>query len=185
MFPRPFVLFVLALAGHGPLAATEHPLVLDPANSRIEVAVKATLHGFTGLLSRYDAAVALDDQGAVCSARVRFDFRTLNTGKPDRDRAMWAWEEAETFPNGEFALTSLRSVPAGGFEATGKFTFHGVTRELRFPVTITHDGPVYAIDGEVPLDTRDYSLPIIRMIGLLKVDPIVRVRFHLQGRRSS
>jgi hypothetical protein len=31
------------------------------------------------------------------------------------------------------------------------------------------------------VDTRDYGLPIIRVFGLLKVDPLVHVQFHLEG----
>ena len=184
MFSRQFL--VACLAAGAALQAADQPLVIDPGHSRIEVAVKASLHSFTGQLDRYEAFVALDDQGNVKQARVRFDFHAFTTGKPDRDKAMHAWEQTDTFPLGEFVLTALRPAPGGqGFEATGNFTFHNVTRSVTFPITISHDGTLYAIDGQVSLDTRDYGLPVIRMMAVLRVDPVVVVRFHLQGRRSS
>jgi hypothetical protein len=31
------------------------------------------------------------------------------------------------------------------------------------------------------IDTREHGLPVIRLLGLLKVDPLVTVRFHLQA----
>jgi iron complex transport system substrate-binding protein len=40
---------------------------------------------------------------------------------------------------------------------------------------------VAAALGDASLDTREFGLPVIRLFGLLKVDPVVRVRFHLQG----
>ena len=63
---------------------------------------------------------------------------------------------------------------------------HGVGRDLAFPVSIAHsEAGTYAIDGEVPIDTREFSLPVIRRFGFLPVDPVVKVRFHLQGTCAS
>jgi hypothetical protein len=56
-----------------------------------------------------------------------------------------------------------------------------VARQIEFPVTIVTNRTLYAIDGHVLVDTRDYGLAIIRRFGLIKVDPVVRVNFHLQG----
>jgi hypothetical protein len=54
-----------------------------------------------------------------------------------------------------------------------------------FPVSFLIEGPLYAIDGEVMLDYRDFGLPIIRKFLILTVDPRLRVRFHLQGHLAS
>ena len=50
-----------------------------------------------------------------------------------------------------------------------------------FPVSITTDRTIYAVDGRVVLDTRDFGLPKIRKLGVLRVDSNLTVRFHLQG----
>ena len=55
---------------------------------------------------------------------------------------------------------------------------------MHFPIAVTSDGRLLAIDGEAVLDTREFGLPVIRLLGLLKVDPQVAVRFHLQGTRG-
>jgi polyisoprenoid-binding protein YceI len=80
-------------------------------------------------------------------------------------------------------LTSLEpaTAPDSGFVAVGRLTFHGITRDLRFPASVIRDTGNYAIDGDATVDTREFGLPIIRMMGVLKVDPLVHVRFHLQG----
>ena len=94
---------------------------------------------------------------------------------------MHDWQQTNKHPDGEFILASLTPLQAGRFTAKGKLVFHGVTHELSFPVAVTTDHALYAIDGEADLDTRDFGLPIIRMFALLKVDPLVKISFHLQG----
>jgi len=163
-------------------AAADRTLVLDPVQSRVEIVVKATVDSFTGKLAQPAAVVTLAPDGSVATARLAFKFRDILTGKEKRDRAMHDWQQSDTFPDGEFILSALSPVSPGQFGARGRLTFHGVTRELTFPVTIATDHAVYAIEGEAVVDTREFGLPIIRMMGVLKVDPLVRVRFHLQGR---
>ena len=177
------LLFCGTLALAAPLGAAEHPLALDPAHSRIDVAVKASFHSFNAHLGVYSTALAVDDAGRISTARVDFNFRDLATGKPARDQAMHEWQQTDRFPDGSFVLSALEPRGPGAFNAVGKLILHGTTRELSFPVSVSHDGAVYAIDGDAPIDTREHGLPIIRMFGMLKVEPVVHVRFHLQARK--
>ncbi len=172
----------LALATLGSASAADVALAVDKAQSRVEIVVKATVDSFTGTLADYQPVIRVNhDTGEVVSAEVGFAFAEVKTGKPDRDEQMHTWQETPKFPTGGFKLVSLTPTADGRFTATGTLTFHGVTRELAFPVTITTDRRLFAFDGEAVIDTRTYDLPVIRKFGLLKVDPIVKVRFHLQG----
>ncbi len=177
-----FVLAALLLGGALPGHAAR--LACDPAHSRVEVIVKATVDSFTGRLERYDAEIACGPDGRIATARVRFRFTDVVTGKDKRDRAMHEWQQTGQYPDGEFTLDALTPGAAGNWLARGRLTFHGRTQALEFPVTIVSQGDVCAIDGEAVVDTRGYGLPVIRMMGLLKVDPLVHVRFHLQGRKE-
>ena len=91
------------------------------------------------------------------------------------------WLETTKHPEGVFTLSALEPAADGRFEARGTFVLHGVSREIVFPVSVITDRTLYAIDGVATLDTQDFGLPVIRKFGLLKVDPVVKVRFHLQG----
>lgn len=177
-----FLLLLAVALGASGLTAADHVVQFDPAQSTVDVTVKATVDSFTGKLAAYDLTGAADDSGRIVSARLAFHFRDVLTGKPKRDTAMHEWQHTDQFPDARFELTALATASDGSSHASGKLTFHGVTRELSFPVTVAHAGATYAIDGEAPIDTREFGLPIIRMMGLLKVDPIVRVRFHFQGK---
>lgn len=167
------------------LGAAERPLVIDKGYSHIEVEVKATVDSFTGRLADYDAAVTIDEAtGGVTAARLDFRFADLKTGKEKRDAKMHEWQDTPHHSDGSFRLGALEVGPDGRTQARGQLTFHGVTRELVFPIMLTNDGARHAVDGEAVLDTRDFGLPVIRLLGLLKVDPCVTVRFHLQGMRQ-
>lgn len=175
-------LLSLLLAASAPATAAEVGLAVDKAQSRVEIVVKATVDSFTGTLADYEPVIRVDrDTGRVLSAEVGFHFADVKTGKADRDEQMLSWEEADKFPDGGFKLTRLTPLPEGRMTADGVLTFHGVSREISFPVTITTDRRLFALDGEAVIDTRTFGLPVIRKFGLLKVDPLVRIRFHLQG----
>lgn len=176
------VLLAAALALAAAVAAAERPLRVDPEQTRIDIVVKATVDSFTGRLQSCSPAITIGDDGRVASARVSFHFRDVLTGKPKRDRAMHDWQRTDQFPDGEFVLESLAPGPDGATQASGQLTFHGVTRPVSFPVSVTKQDSVYAIDGDAAVDVRDYGLPVIKMFAVLKVDPVVHVKFHLQAR---
>jgi polyisoprenoid-binding protein YceI len=185
MLLRLFSILSLGLVLFSPVHAGERALAFDLAESRVEIAVKATVDSFTARLTRYDPVVMVDDSGRVTSAKFGFQFRDIVTGKERRDAQMHKWQQTDTFPTGEFVLKSLEPAAGNKLNAQGQLTLHGMTRDVRFPVSVTRDGGIYAIDGEATLDTREFGLTIIRMLGVLKVDPVVHVRFHLQGRTTS
>jgi polyisoprenoid-binding protein YceI len=172
---------VLLLASAMTLTAAERPLVLEPEQSRIEIAVKATVDSFVGRLVAYDPEIVVADDGTISRARVAFHFRDVQTGKESRDKAMHKWQETNAHPDGLFVLTSLDPGVGATATARGRLSLHGMTRDLEFPISINRDGARLAIDGEAAIDTREFGLPAIRVFALLRVNPVVHVRFHLQG----
>jgi polyisoprenoid-binding protein YceI len=176
------LLLVLAtVSTAGEIVAADRPLIVDHSQSRIEVAVKATMDSFVGRLGSYEAEIALGDDGMISRGLLAFHFRDLETGKEGRDKAMHKWQDSEKFPDGQFVLSSLEPRGGGAATAKGRLTLHGVAREVSFPVSIQRDNGRVAIDGDAAVDTREFSLSPIRMLAVLKVDPVVHVRFHLQG----
>jgi polyisoprenoid-binding protein YceI len=172
----------MVLSGPRVLFAAEREITVDPAGSRVEVVVKATVDSFVAKLSSYQAQISLDATGArVDAATFRFQFADIKTGKPDRDEQMNTWQETAKFPEVVCKVSSVTAAADGRYLASGRLLFHGVERDFSFPVTITSDQSLFSVDGEMSVDTRDFGLPIIRKFMMLKVDPIVVVKFHLQG----
>jgi len=162
------------------LAAAPEPLMMNGAQSHVEIVVKATFDSFVGKIDVYKAAITVEG-GRIATAALRFNFNAIHTGKGSRDEAMNEWQETVRYPEVGFILAALEPAAEGHFTARGVLALHGVSREILFPVAVITDRKIYAIDGEARIDTRDFGLPVIRKFGLLKVDPIVTVRFHLQG----
>ena len=170
------------------LRAAETSLTVDLAHSRIEYAVTATVDSFTGKLDAYSLDLAVDPAavGGIHHATLRFHFSDLHSGNDKRDRQMHEWQDTPRFPEASFTLSALEpATTPGRFTARGQFIFHGITRELACPLAISNstDG-LWVIDGEARVDTRDFGLPIIRKFALLKVDPLVVVKLHLQARAA-
>jgi len=168
-------------------AAEPQDLVLDQEHSPVHIAVKATGDSFTGQLSNYVARIQVTDAApGVVALSFKFRFADIHTGKEKRDAKMQEWQQTEKFPDGEFTLIKLTPLADGRATAAGQLRFHGVSREISFPVTIkqTPDRH-YSFDGEAVVDTQAYDLPIIKVMGFLKVDPLVKIQFHLEGEAGS
>jgi polyisoprenoid-binding protein YceI len=166
-------------------SATLQPLVIDQTQSRVEIAVKATVGSFVGKLANYVTVIAVDsEKRSIEQVAFEFHINDVQTGNATRDKDMLDWEQAAKFPDGRFTLTALDMAAGGRCQARGMLTLHGRSREIVFPATISKDHSLYSIDGDALLDTRDFGLPILHSYWLLTVDPVVHVRFHLKGHLS-
>lgn len=185
--PRPRLSFLALCAAfffvRPAAAAEERALVLDNQRSTIEVQVHATFDSFAGKLSRFRTDIAVDpEQQRTTRARLSFDFADLQTGRERRNHDMLVWTDHDRFPSVEFEMESLEPTPGGPAMVRGNLMLHGITHAVAFPVSFLTEGSLYAIDGEVVIDYRDYGLPVIRKFYILTVDPSLRIRFHLQGK---
>mgnify|MGYP000014665109 CR=1 FL=1 len=153
---------------------------VDKVNSSVLIDVKATGDNFTGKLNSYQAVIS-GDKGSLKPSKVTFswDFANLKTGKDDRDEKMISWLEKKT--KGSFTLESFTKRTDGRMWAKGKMTIHGETQVVEFPAKVIAKGNRMTIRGTAEIDTRKFKLPIIKMVGLFKVNPLVNVRFSLRG----
>ncbi len=181
---KPSLILGLAWALAAVPGARAGTLALDRPQSWVEVDVKATVGTFIGRLAEFDFSAHGDPAGdEIATGVFRADFASLTTGNAARDRDMNDWQQTGKYPEVVFSLDELASAPDGSRVARGRLRLHGVERALILPVLIAANQQTLVVTGEVPLDTRDYGLPVIRTLLVLKVDPIVHVRFHVQLRR--
>ncbi len=164
----------------GPVMAV--PLKLDYNQSRINVAVSATIDSFVGRLQKYQATIDCSSGHRLPGkAKVAFDFADLKTGNPDRDAAMRQWLGYDANPTASFVLTGWKQNGTTNL-ALGDLTIHGVQKAITMPVTVINTGNRWDISGEADLDYRDFNLPIIHKMLVLTVHPNLKVTFHLAGR---
>jgi len=157
-------------------------LEVDKGRSRIQVDAKATGHNFTGTLKDYTARVSGDTSSLKPeSFDLNWKFKDLDTDDVKRDQQMITWLE-DADPRGSFKFTKSWTGKDGTPQGMGTLTIHGVSKTVSFPYTATRDGDWVTIDGEVTMDYRNFSLPVIRAMAVMTVDPQLVVRFHVVGK---
>ncbi|MEI7504453.1 MAG: YceI family protein [Paludibacter sp.] len=93
--------------------------------------------------------------------------------------------KAETHPNLNVEFNYLE-VPTVEKDETLKtktlvsFTITGVTKQYTIPITATHVGDQYTINGNKSINIRDFGLvPPVKMMGLVRVSEWINIEFHL------
>jgi polyisoprenoid-binding protein YceI len=156
-------------------------LEVDQEKSRIQVDAKATGHSFTGTLKKYTVSVEGDSATMEPDAfNLVWSFKDLKTADDKRDKEMIAWLGGGD-PKGQFEFKKSWVDEKGNRHAMGNLTIKGVSKTISFPFTSRKDGDWVTIDGKATLNYEDFSLPIIRAMAVMTVDPKLTVRFHIVG----
>ena len=111
--------------------------VLDPAKSTLEFTFTQAGAQNKGHFGRF--AVSFDFSPATLAAsrlEVTVEVGSLDTGDEERDGTLRGADlfAVAKFPQAHYLATQITRT-AAGFEALGKLTLRGVTRELRVPFT--------------------------------------------------
>lgn len=175
------VLLLSAISAGFAATAGAEPLLIDYKQSKIDVAVSATIDSFVGHLEKYEAAV--DCQAATnlpTKAALSFNFTELKTGNTDRDAEMLKWLDYTSNPKATFVLNGWQQSGTTNL-AVGELTIHGVTKVIQMPIIAKNNQGAWEISGEASFDYREFNLPKIRKMLMLVVDPHLKVTFHLIG----
>jgi polyisoprenoid-binding protein YceI len=163
------------------LAAQAASMNVDKTKSWLKIDCKATGHSWTAKLKDFSPTIAGDPVTLMPSAcDFTWKFSDIDSAEADRDIKMLTWLDSTSHPSGSFKMTGSWKNDAGQPSVKGQLTIHGVSVEIAFPVTATKDGKVMKIDGEVWIDTQNFSLPIVKML-IMTVNPKVRIYFHMEG----
>jgi polyisoprenoid-binding protein YceI len=146
---------------------------------------RATVGDFEGTSSEVSGAV----RGAATPAAVRgwvaFPARSLHTGNGLRDRDMWKSLQADDHPEIRLEVTDV--AVQGTRDDTvlamvhGTLTVRGVARPISSPVNAVRTAHGFQVRGRFPIDLREWKLGgLRRMLGTLRVDPEVMVKFDLK-----
>lgn len=158
------------------------PLELEPERCRVEAEARATFGSLSVHLRHFEARVEVDEKtGGIVGAVLSFNVAELGSGRRGLDEALAEWLEAARFPVATYRLVRLVLQPDGSELAYGTLWLHGIEHAVNFPVTVLAEGNRFVLAGEGIVDYRDHGLPVARRYLVRRVDPRVRVRFHLQG----
>lgn len=169
-----FVVGILVVLG-AVLPAAE-VLKVDPATSVVTFHGSSTLHDFDGTAKLVAGAFDL----AAGNGMIEADATSMNTASEGRDEKMHGEiMVTKTWPRIRFDLTKFEKTATGG-TAHGRWTMHGVTREIAIPLTFADVGTpaVRHAKAEFTLDIRRWSIPVPRVV-IISVDPHIKVALDL------
>jgi len=187
-----FCLVLLLSIRVQPLAACEIPLGLFIdrffpqmrmiLEGEVVFVADARLHDFEGQTTAVSGVVMTKGlQDAV--GCVAIQAKALDTGISRRNRLMWEdYLEVGKFPEIRFILTGLADLrkDAGvvGVILEGEIALHGVTKDLRIPVTLILGDRGLEVKGKTTLKMSDYAIERPSFL-FITVKDEVDVRFRV------
>ncbi len=148
---------LLALSG----AASAATWTVDPARSTLGFSGEQTGAPFTGRFKAWTAAIDFDPahpEAARVSATV--DIASATTGDPQKDEAMPSadWFDAADFAKASFEATGFAPKGGDAYEAAGKLTLRGITKDVVLPFTLTIAGSEAHAVGHARLVRTDFGV---------------------------
>lgn len=163
---RKHLLFSAALVAASALYAAD-TYTIDNAHSSVGFAVKHLMVTNTkGQFKDYTGTIQYDAKDiAKSSVEVTIQAASIDTANTDRDNHLRGGDffDAAKFP--EITFKSTKILKQGlGYEALGKLTIKGVTKDVKIPFTLS--GPVkdpwgntkLGIEGGLVINRQDYGV---------------------------
>lgn len=151
------LLIALALVGLSPSASKK--LVADKAKSTVTYAMHHPMHDWEGVSHDVNAAMVIDEttkqvqQVAVALRVSSFDSKNQN-----RDSHMVEVLDGIKYPNVTFSSQDVKSNADGSLTATGKLTFHNVTKPVTIQATHHDVNGQWQLDGAFNVKLTDYGI---------------------------
>lgn len=114
-------------------------------------------------------------------AQIEIDLSSIDTGSSDANDEVKGkvWFNTRDYPTAKFIAGAIRSLGGSRFEASGKMTIKGRTRDVVAPFVAKVDGGTLLIDGSLPILRLQYGVGDGAWADTATVADEVQVRFHL------
>jgi polyisoprenoid-binding protein YceI len=180
--------FVLSLVAAS--SAFAQAKTFDITEGKVQFVSDAPLEKFTGQNEKVSGSVTVDPaKPADAKGTVKIDSTAWKTGIDLRNEHIQSdsWLDAKKFPFATFEITKVTGISAlkegESTEATvtGKFTLHGVTKELTAKAKIRLAAGVLHIQTSFPVKLEDHKISIPSIVAL-KVAPVVQANVDLKAK---
>jgi len=154
----------LALSA-GTAARAEAPPVwaVDAGKSRIVFIGRQMGAASKGWFKKFTATIRFDPKNLGAStAEVTVDTASAYTGNEDIDIEMRKeqWFHTAKYPTARFVTTKITAKGANAYEAAGKLTIKGITKDvvLPFKVALSNGDKTAKITGELTVKRLDFGI---------------------------
>lgn len=172
-------LLALALAAAPTAQAVEYNQV---QSSQVTFVSKQMGVPVDGTFKKTSAQLSFDPAKlAGAKAQVDVDLSSIDAGSKEANDEVKGknWLAIAGFPKASFVATSVKSVGGNRYEALGKLTIKGKTRDLAAPFTFTPSAAGAAFDGSFTLKRADFGIGEGVWADFDTVANEIQIRFHL------
>lgn len=155
---------------------------IDAAKSSVVAVSKQMGVPVEGQFRRFTAQVSFDPaKPAEGRASVEIDIASFDLGAEDfnRETVKPEWFNAAKFPKATFVTTAIRPAGAGRYEAAGRLTIKGVTREVVAPVSFKAEGDRQVFEGVLPIRRLQFNIGEGEWKDTSTVADEVQIRFRI------
>ena len=164
-------------------------LLLAPALAQVDAAKSSVIAvskqmgvPVEGKFRRFSAQVSFDPaKPADGRASIEIDIASFDLGDADfnRETAKKEWFDAAKFPKATFVTTAIKPAAAGKFEAAGKLTIKGITRDVVAPVSFKAEGGQQVFEGVLPIKRLAFNIGEGEWKDTATVADDVQIRFRI------
>jgi polyisoprenoid-binding protein YceI len=140
---------------------------VDPSHSDVIFKVRHLVSTVTGHFREFSGKIVVDREN-LANSSVSFSIKTasIDTASDRRDRHLRSAEffDVEKFPEITFVSTAITRSAGDTYDVRGRFTMHGVTKEIALPVEIlgftSHErfGERAGFSSALTLDRTEYGI---------------------------
>lgn len=153
---------LFALAAMAPLAAHAADYnAVQPDKSALSFVYKQMGVPVDGRFKRFAARIDFDPaKPAAAKAAIDVDLASVDTGMAEADEEVTGknWFDVKKYPQAKFVSTAVKPLGGNRFEASGKMTIRGQTRDVTAPFTFAAQGNAGTFEGSFTLKRADYGI---------------------------
>jgi polyisoprenoid-binding protein YceI len=150
--------FVLAFAAATAAAAQQ---AVDYVKSRVSFVTRQMNVPTEGAFRKFDAKLAWNAAKPEASTvDVTLDVASIDLGDRtfDDEAKGRSFFNAAQFPQARFTAGAVKALGGGRYEAPGRLTIKGVTREVVMPFTARTEGGATVFEGALPIRRLDFGI---------------------------
>jgi polyisoprenoid-binding protein YceI len=177
------------LTMRGLCAAQQMQVTLDPAQSKIEWTLGATMHTVHGTFKLKSGAVKFDPRSGEASGEIVVDATSGESGNHDRDadmhnKVLESARYAEIIFVPRRVAGSLAEQGKSNLQVQGVFKIHGAEHEFTLPMTVEKNGDAITASSSFVAPYQDWGMKNPSKT-FLHVDSKVNVSVTAVGRFAS
>ena len=161
--------------------ATEYTQV-DAARSTLHFGYKQMGVAMDGKFRKFASQLSFDPaRPTAAKAVIDVELASIDagSGEANDEVAGKQWFNTKAFPTARFVSTGVKALGGNRFEALGKMTIKGQTRDVVAPFTFKQDGANGVFDGAFVLKRMDYNIGEGPWSDFSAVANEIEIKFHV------